>query len=222
VLLFLCLVTRALPADAVHCFMGGAGPLGPIVLTVAILATYILAPLSSSPLLIAGYYGFGRDVVWCVVTAAWLAAVVNFWIARRLGRAAVVRIVGETNMRRVDAVTGRYGLWMLFVLRISQGGVHDFVSYAAGLTSMRFRPYLAVTTLGMAPGTIAWYALASWVDDPLAFTALTLGLGFVLSGAFLVGAAAKWSGRAPLLLACRIVLRGSPRAGDNDGHRNHR
>jgi hypothetical protein len=41
----------------------------------------------------------------------------------------------------------------------------------------------------MLPGTALWYAVASRVDDPLAFTALSFALGVILAGTFRGGCA---------------------------------
>jgi len=189
---------RAVPEEDLRALVGGAGPAGPALLTLLILATYVVAPLSSSPLLMIGYQAFGQDVVIYAAAAALASSVVNFWFARSFGRRVVRMVVGQRGLDRVDALAERLGLRLLFALRVFQGGIHEFVSYAAGVTSIRFVPYLAVSTAGMLPGLALWYAASWWVDDPLVFTALSLVLGSALSLAFLAGglALSKWRRRA--------------------------
>jgi uncharacterized membrane protein YdjX (TVP38/TMEM64 family) len=80
-------------------------------------------------------------------------------------------------------------LLALFLLRVFQGSAFKIVAYAAGLTRVPFVPYLAVSTAGMIPGTLLWYTAARWVGDPLAFTALSFGLGAAFTAAFAVAGA---------------------------------
>ncbi|MDP3998622.1 MAG: VTT domain-containing protein, partial [bacterium] len=153
--------------------------------------TNVIAPLSGTPLIFTGFYAFGSTVVFLMTIADFIASITNFWIAKRWGRSLVKKFVGQENIAKADRFTRSYGLLTLLLLRFFQGGVGDFISYAAGLTSMRFTPYLIISTAGMIPRTVLWYFLALHVKSPVVFTALTLLLIVVLSGIFLAGVAIK-------------------------------
>ena len=50
---------------------------------------------------------------------------------------------------------------------------HDVISYAFGLTNLKFKQYFIVSTLGMVPATIIWYLISLKIKDPLTFTTIS-------------------------------------------------
>jgi len=54
-------------------------------------------------------------------------------------------------MEKIDEVTKIIGLKMLFIARLAGGASADYVSYAAGLTSMEFKPYLVISVFAAIP-----------------------------------------------------------------------
>lgn len=183
--------------ENIRLFLTKAGFWAPLIFILLNLLTLIIAPLSGTPFILAGFYAFGKQVVIFVSIANFLASIINFLIARRWGRKIVQKFIGQENMSEVDRLAKDYGLMVLFVLRIFQGGLHDFISYAAGLSPLSFFSYLLVSSLGMIPGTVLWYRLSLEVDSPIVFTILTLGLVITFSTIFiLLGLAVKlWQKR---------------------------
>lgn len=178
---------RNIPQEHIRNLINEAGPMAPIVFILLSLLTYIIAPLSGTPVLFVGYYAFGQNVVFYAAIAAFIASITNFWIARRFGRSFVEKMVGKNQMHRVDAFTQNYGLFALFISRIFLKGLHDVVSYTAGLTSVPFLRYLIVSTAGGIPGVMIWYFLSTLVDDPTSFTLLTIAEVFFLFCIFAIG-----------------------------------
>jgi uncharacterized membrane protein YdjX (TVP38/TMEM64 family) len=197
--------SRAIPEDRIRAALDAAGAGGPALFCVLMLVPNVVAPLSSSPLLFVGFRLFGQNVVLYAAAAGLLASLLNFWIARRLGRHVVERLIGHEPLARADRFMVKRGLFLLLVLRVFNGGVYKFVAYAAGLTAMRFRPFAAVSAIGMVPGTLVWYAVASRVDDALTFTAVSFAIGLTLSTAFAVGSAVISLGRRPRRLREQTV-----------------
>lgn len=181
------LLSRSIPQESIRTFLIQLGLAAPIIFILLKLATLVFAPLSGTPLLFAGFYAFGPKVVFLTTIATFISYIINFWIARRFGRNFVGKFIGAKHLASVDRLTENYGLWMLLALRIFEGSVSDFVSYASGLTSMRFLPYLIISTLALIPGTILWYAVSLRVATPLAFTGLSLALTFFFSLIFIGG-----------------------------------
>jgi uncharacterized membrane protein YdjX (TVP38/TMEM64 family) len=189
VLAGLFLLSRSIPEEDLRGLIGRAGPWGPVLLIGLLLVTYVVVPLSSSPLVFAGFYAFGTQIVLYTAAASWVSSILNFWLARLLGRSAVERVIGIDRTGRLYGITRRYGLPTLLFLRIFETELHKLISYAFGLTSIEFWPYLIVSTLGMVPGIFIWAWLASHVDNPLLFTVLTQVWGLTLSGLVILGAA---------------------------------
>lgn len=138
--------------ETARAIIDAAGPFGPLALGVVYAATVVFSPLSGSPLIVAAVAAFGY---WEAVITTFVGNLIGssacFLIARVAGRPAVRRFAGEHSMARLDEIAEIAGLRTLVVLRLFGGGLFDFVSYAAGLTPMRFATYFAITNLCSLP-----------------------------------------------------------------------
>ena len=134
-----------------------AGVFAPIAYIILLAIPSIIAPLSGSPIFIAGYILFGTKVIFYSYLTGLTAAAIDFYIARRWGRPWVTKLIGKDDMAKVDSFTKGYGLSSLIFLRVFQGHVLDFVSYAYGLTNMKFIPYMITTILAPIPWLLLWY-----------------------------------------------------------------
>ncbi|MBI2268014.1 MAG: TVP38/TMEM64 family protein [Candidatus Blackburnbacteria bacterium] len=182
----LALAARGVSSEHANIWIQKAGAWGPVVYVFAMLSTFIFAPLSGSPVLFAGFFAFKSKVIWFTFVAAFLASVINFWIARRWGRDITERLVGGDNIKKIDKIEREYGLIMLVFLRLFQGGIHEFVSYAAGLTRMKFSSYVIVSTVSMIPGSVLWYYLSFQTDSIVSFSVLNFSLTIFFAGLFIV------------------------------------
>lgn len=185
-ILLLYILSRSVPEESIRTFLIRLGLVAPVIFIFLKLVALVVAPLSGTPLLFAGFYAFGPKVVFLTAIATFVSYIINFWIARRWGRDLVGKFVGAKNLAKVDKLTKNYGLWMLLALRIFEGSVSDFVSYASGLTLMRFSSYMIISTLALIPGTILWYLISLKVTTPLAFTTLSLVLTLSFSIIFIL------------------------------------
>ena len=177
-------LSAAVPKEALQETLEGLGILGPLVLGLILLVTYIFAPLNGTPFLLVGFYLYGSNIVFFSSIAAWVSSIINFWISRRWGRPLVEKMVGIKNINRIDKLTINYGFLAIFSLRVLTGALQDFVSYAAGLTPMKFSRYLLASTLGMIPGTFLWYRLTLKANSPLQFVLLTFVLISIFAAIF--------------------------------------
>lgn len=180
-------IGRLIPESAIKSFINAAGPFGPLVLGLLLLLTYIVAPLSGSPFLFVGFYSYGLGIVYLTTFVTLVSSLTNFFIARKWGRDLVKELATYEGMKKIDKLAENYGLVTLLFLRILEGGISDFVSYSAGLTNIKFRPYFLVSTFGILINSLIWYQFASKVDNPLNFTALNLVITAVFSAIFFLG-----------------------------------
>ena len=140
--------------------LGSLGLLGPAAhVVVFAIGTTLLIP---APVFIAfGALLFG-EVLGSLVN--WLGelagAALAFLVSRSLGRDPVERWL-PARFRHLDARAERQGFWLILYLRLAWVPYIP-VNYAAGLTRMRFRDFLAATALGMIPATLI---LTLFVDD---------------------------------------------------------
>lgn len=174
------------PEETIKEVIRNAGPFGIVVFIFLTWLTYVIAPISGSPFLFVGFYLFGQTVIFYSFIAAFIASITNFWIARIWGRTLVEKLVGIESLKKVDRLADSYGLQTLFFFRIFLGSFHDAVSYAFGLTKIRFTPYLIISTLGMVPGTFIWYLISLKVNNPLMFTVLSVVVAYICLILYLV------------------------------------
>lgn len=89
-------------------------------------------------------------------TSSMVGAALCFYIARGLGRDVVVSLTSERALQSLDGFFDKYGKWAIIVSRLLPFMSFDIVSYAAGLTSMGFWPFIIATGIGQAPATIVY------------------------------------------------------------------
>lgn len=178
---------KQISEDSIQSFVESTGPWAPVVYIFSYQISYIFAPISGIPFLIAGFYLFGKNVVIYLYISSLIGAVINFSIAKKWGRPIVARFAGKDSLVKIDNLAKDYGLPALIVLRLFLGSLSDFVSYAYGLTPMRFTTYVVTSALAMIPGTILWYFIASKTGNVEQFLGLSLALTLVASSVFIAG-----------------------------------
>lgn len=161
------LIGTRVPEHTIREIIKNAGPWGVIILILFFLLSNIVAPLSGSPFLYAGFYSYGQTVVFYAFIAAIIASITNFWIARIWGRPFVEKLAGKDGLSKIDSLTKNYGIQTLFIFRLFLKEFHDVISYAFGLSNLKFMPYFIVSTLGMIPATIVWYYISLQINNSL-------------------------------------------------------
>lgn len=122
----------------------------PVAYVAAKAGTSVVAPLAGTPLkAVAGaLFGLRDGIIYSVVGDV-TGGCISFWIARSLGRGAAAWLVGTGGIARVDELARGLGGWRaLLFARLILSSIYNLVSFAAGLTKLPFRQYLAVTVLG--------------------------------------------------------------------------
>ena len=143
------------PEDITH-IIEKAGFWAPATFILIMALTYIIAPLSGTPAFFAGFMLFKNRVQIYNYFAVLLAATVNFWIAKKWGRNIVSKLLGRKNIEKIDQFTKDYGVKSLILLRLFQGHLHDFISYAYGLTNMSYVPFIIISALTPIPWLLLW------------------------------------------------------------------
>ena len=89
-------------------------------------------------------------------TSAMAGAALCFWIARLLGRDVVEKLITKSALASVEGFFERHGDLCILICRLLPFVSFDFVSYAAGLTSMSFGGFMLATGVGQLPATIVY------------------------------------------------------------------
>jgi len=171
---------KSVPQEEIVLLVKNAGVFAPLIFMILLLATYVFAPLSGSPVQFAGFILFQENTVIFSTIAAIVASATNFLLARRWGRKVVVKIIGDEETKGVDSFFSNYGLLSVFVSRVFLSLFHDVISYFCGLTKLKFWPYFLVSTLGMIPGNIIAFFVSKRIDSPLIFISSLTLIGYSL------------------------------------------
>jgi len=129
-------------------FVEGLGVLGPLIVISYIVLSHIFAPLSGTPAVLLGVAVFGvYQTMFYLYIASMISAVTNFWISRRFGRSWVTKLVGRKTMDEVDRSVEASGTKILILSRLLGFALFEVISYAAGLTRIRFKKYFFITLI---------------------------------------------------------------------------
>jgi uncharacterized membrane protein YdjX (TVP38/TMEM64 family) len=181
------LVLKDLNVDKVKDYILGFGIWAPVVSFLLMTLQSLIAPLPAFIITFAnaGLFGWvnGALLSW---SSAMAGAALCFFIAKYLGRDFVEKLTTKSALASVDEFFEKYGNYAILIARLLPFISFDIVSYAAGLTSMRFWPFFLATGLGQLPATIIY----SYVGGMLTGGAKTFVTGllilFALSALFVL------------------------------------
>jgi uncharacterized membrane protein YdjX (TVP38/TMEM64 family) len=182
-------LSGSLSADRVRGWMDGFGAVGPLVfIAVSASLTVVLFPgpvLAAASGLLFGT-ALGTPVSICAAT---LGATLAFSLSRWWAHDAVLALAGPRVMA-LRAWVGRRGFLSVLYARIAPGVPYTLVNYAAGLTPVALRSFVAATALGVAPRAFAYTALGGSLGDlrsPEAVAAVVVLVVMALAGLLLGG-----------------------------------
>ena len=188
-------LSGSLSADRVHDWVDGLGAAGPLLfiplsacLTVVLFPGPLLA--GASGLLFGTALGTGVSIV-----SATLGATLAFCLSRWWAHDAVVSLAGP-RLLAVRAWIGRRGFLSVLYARIVPGLPYGLVNYAAGMTPVLLRSFVAATAIGVAPRTFAYTALGGSLGNlgsPEALVAFGVIAAMALGGALLAASRVRRS-----------------------------
>jgi uncharacterized membrane protein YdjX (TVP38/TMEM64 family) len=134
---------------------GVAAPLMSIIL---MILQAIIAPLPA--FLITATNGLVFGVFWGTVISwigALCGALVSFMMSRLFYRNVSKRVHSHKRaIEYIDRLSSKYGFRVILTARLLPFISFDFISYAAGLSSMKVRSFILATGIGMLPATIVY------------------------------------------------------------------
>ena len=159
-----------------------AGFWGPLVYILLDLLTHIVAPIQGTPIMLIAFAVFGKWAVIYTYIVVVISSFTNFWIARKLGRSFVVKLIGKEGMSKIDHIATHEGTKALIIMRFFQGWISDFVSYASGLTSIKFPVYYLISVLVPIPWTLAMFFFFNYIPQQqiLFWVMLVGGIFFII------------------------------------------
>lgn len=143
--------------DVVRDFVASYGAYAAAVSFFLMIFQSVAAPLPAFLLTLANANLFGW---WQGAVLSWSSAMagaaVCFFIARILGRDVAEKLTSKAGIAQIDTFFEKYGRNTVLICRLLPFVSFDFVSYAAGLTSMSFPAFFIATGIGQLPATIVY------------------------------------------------------------------
>lgn len=114
-------------------------------------------------------------------TSSMAGAALCFYTAKILGRDAVEKITSKFALESVDVFFEKYGNHTIVICRLLPFVSFDYISYAAGLTSMNFIPFFIATGIGQLPATIIYSYVGGMLTGGAQMVVTALLILFALS-----------------------------------------
>jgi uncharacterized membrane protein YdjX (TVP38/TMEM64 family) len=153
---------RAGDPEGVRDWLLGFGGWAPLMSALLQVATSVFPPGPSFLLGIANAMVFGMVLGGLLTFVTQLgAAAVCFGIARVVGRPGVERLVSTESLARVDGFMRRRGVVAVFLGRLIPFINPDLVSYAAGVTGIRWAPFMLAVGAGAVPSTLFYSVIGA-------------------------------------------------------------
>lgn len=168
----------AVDQQGIERFIQSYGAQAAVISFILMILQAVAAPLPAFLITFANASLFGP--IWGGLlswTSSMAGAALCFFIARVSGRGAVEKLTGKTVLESMDGFFARYGKHTILICRLLPFVPFDPISYAAGLTSIRFRHFFIATGLGQLPATIVY----SWAGS-----LLTGGTFWFVTGLFIL------------------------------------
>ena len=116
----------------------------------------VICVLPGQPIQFAASYMFGvaRGYLFSIIGAV-IGTTISFYLAKLLGSEAIHLFFGEEKVKEYQRrLNSGRGLLIAFLIYLIPGVPKDLVSYAAGISEMRFRPFLLAATIGRSPAML--------------------------------------------------------------------
>lgn len=173
-------VTAFLENDAaLKQWFQGLGAIGPPAIIVLMTLAIVMSPIPSAPIALAAGAAYGHTAgTLYVILGAEAGALIAFVIARLVGIVTVKKWIGPQVIRRLEGSQNAL-MGIVFVSRLLPFISFDMVSYAAGVTPLRFWRFALATLAGIIPASflLAHFGaeMASGESQRIGTTLLLLG-----------------------------------------------
>ena len=116
----------------------------------------VICVLPGQPIQFAASYMFGVGIGYLLsIIGAVIGTTISFFLAKALGSEAMHLFFGEERIREYQRrLNSGRGLMLAFLIYLIPGVPKDLVSYAAGISEMRFRPFLLTAAAGRSPAML--------------------------------------------------------------------
>lgn len=181
------LFAKVFSIEDIRTWIEGAGIWAPLALVVAKVSTIVIAPIGGAPLYpIAGaVFGFWKALALLTLGDA-IGGTIAFYLSRFFGRSIAERMMGKERGLLAHAIEIGGTPRGFLLTRLSFFALQEAAAYAAGLTRLKFLPFILIhMAIGIIPTTLMT-ALGTILTEDTS----VLVFGLILGGGAVVSAIA--------------------------------
>ena len=168
-------------------FVASYGAYAAVISFLLMVLQSIIAPLPAFLITFANanLFGWWRGAIlsW---SSAMAGATICFFVARILGRDAAEKLTSKVGMGQIEEFFKKYGKNTVLICRLLPFVSFDYVSYAAGLTSMSFWSFFVATGIGQLPATLVYSYVGSFLTGGAKIMVTGLFILFALSASVMM------------------------------------
>jgi uncharacterized membrane protein YdjX (TVP38/TMEM64 family) len=186
-------IPTTIDAEPLRDRVDAVGPFAPAAFIGIMALSVLFAPIPNAPVFATAglIWGSVLGTVYSMIGLL-LGSTLAFYISRRLGRRYVARLVGSRAAARLDHVADTMGGRVIFWSRMLPAINFDWISFIAGMTSVRFPVFIVYSALGMVVPTAVTVVAGDGLGRDFR---LTLAAGGVYVGLLGVSALFFWQRR---------------------------
>ena len=125
-------------------------------------------------------WGFWAGYLYSLIGAL-IGSVLTYYIANWLGKDAMYVIFGQEKMNTyVEKLRSKRAIVIVFLIFLIPGVPKDLCNYAAGISEMKLKPFLAASLLGRTPGMMGSLLIGKHIGTSSYTTAIIIGVVAVL------------------------------------------
>ena len=179
---YIFMLFSSMSVESIFGYIRSFGPYAVAVSFFLMVFQSVAAPLPAFLITFANatIWGWWRGAIlsW---SSAMAGALLCFLIARVAGRDVVEKLTTKFAMDSVEQYFKKYGKHPILICRLLPFVSFDFISYAAGLTSMGLASFLIATGIGQLPATIVYSYVGGMLTGSVKMVVTALLLIFALS-----------------------------------------
>lgn len=158
-------------------WMRDLGAWGPVVYIAFLAISMVIAPIPTTPAPIAAAAAWGavEGAAYTLIAGA-IGTSLCFFIARRWGRRVYEHFLPAKMVNEIDRVADRLAVRALIIVRLFPVLGPDMVSYAAGLTKIRYRLYILISVVFSLPSVILVSVIGENVREDRTVAAIGIGV----------------------------------------------
>lgn len=144
----------------VKAWVSELGIWGPLFIIVAMVVQIFLFFMPSPVLMVISVLAYGP--IWgtlLAIVSVIVSSTVGYLVGLMIGEDALYKLIGKSKKEKLESYAAQYGVWVVFISRLSPAFSNDAVSLVSGIVKFKFWKFILATIAGITPLAIliAWF-----------------------------------------------------------------